>query len=81
MKGLMMALKALGVSIDPHEIEQQYEMLKKMVPEFAQKAENILRSIDARLGSIQAEQAEMKRLLLALQTESPAAPNGAANNG
>jgi hypothetical protein len=51
---LKMALKALGVEIDGEKLAQSIEQLRAGVPEFAQRAEAKLASIDGRLERIEA---------------------------
>ena len=53
MTGLGMMLNALGVKIDPAELEQKFNEAKDAIPVFAARAELLLTSINDRLGAIE----------------------------
>jgi len=68
MTGLTMMLNALGVKIDPEELERQFNEVKNAIPEFARKAQETLASIDARLDFIKFQNIDIQVRLKTLES-------------
>jgi len=67
MTGLTMMLNALGVKIDPEEIERMFNELKTAIPDFAAKAQTTLASIDIRLETLNNRNIDILARLQALE--------------
>lgn len=63
MKGIAMMLKALGVEVNPQEIEQMIAQAKTVVPKLAPFLQQAYNNIDARLKALESQNREILALL------------------
>ena len=60
-KGIKMMLEALGIGIDPEEIEQVFNRIKTDLPKVAEFLGQKFESIDTRLGAIEAKLDDLQK--------------------
>jgi hypothetical protein len=66
-KGFQMMLTALGVNIDPQEIENAFQRLRTDLPALAEILRLKFESIDVRLSLIESSLVRMEAILIELQ--------------
>jgi len=64
MKGILMALRSLGINIEPAEVEAFYNHMRVMIPQVLGIVKDRAESIDSRLSDIEATQ---RRILAELE--------------
>jgi len=60
MKGILMALRSLGINIEPAEVEAFYNHMRVMIPQVLGIVKALAESIDSRLADIEANQRKIR---------------------
>ena len=72
MKGILMALRSLGINIEPAEVEAFYNHMRVMIPQVLGIVKDRAESIDSRLSNIEANLEELRKGFIMNVSNDPA---------